>query len=150
MLPQHPVLLQCTRLQHPLSSKDNASTKAVLFWRRVSTLQQQQPSSPVRHRHTRRLTSLQLWVRRCPLSRPTSRSCTGGSVRGTNQGQNVIVLPVSPRRQEVSSVHPQRCQGFDPTFAQGIILRRLYYTPEVICQKCIVRTYQVRVAVFGG
>ena len=38
----------------------------------------------------------------------------------------------------MSSVHPQRCQGFDPTFAQNVIL---YYTPAAICQKCIVRTY---------
>ena len=54
------------------------------------------------------------------------------------------MLPASPRRQGVSSVHPQRCQGFDPTLAQGIIFN---YTPEAICQKCIVRTYQA--AVFG-
>ena len=79
-----------------------------------------------------------------PLPGPASRSCTDGSVRGTNQGKNAM-LPTSPRRQGVSSVHPQRYQGFDPTFAQGIIL---YYTPEAICQKRIVRTYLV--AVFGG
>ena len=65
-------------------------------------------------------TSLQLAVRRCPLSGPTSRSCTGGSVRGTNQGKTFL-LPASSRRQGVSPVHPQRYQGFDPTFAQGII-----------------------------
>ena len=57
------------------------------------------------------------------------------------------MLPALPRRQGVSYVHPRRCHGSDPTFAQGIILN---YTPEAICQKCIVRTYQVRVAVFGG
>ena len=32
---------------------------------------------------------------------------------------------------------PQRYRGFDPTFAQGIIL---CYTPEAICQNCVVRT----------
>ena len=37
----------------------------------------------------------------------------------------------------MSSVQPQRYQGFDATFAQDIIL---YYTPEAICQKCLVRT----------
>ena len=110
------------------------AVQAVIFWRRLPTLQQQQSSSPVRHRRTRKLTSLQLSVRRCPVSGPTPRGCTGGSVRGTNQGKNAM-LPASPRRQGVSSVHPQRCQGFDPTFSQGIIL---YYTPEAICQKCIV------------
>ena len=35
-----------------------------------------------------------------------------------------------------SSAHPQRWQGVDPTCAQHII----YYTPEAICQKCILRT----------
>ena len=75
-------------------------------------------------------------VRRCPLPGPTSRSCTSGSVRGTNQGKNVM-LPASPRRQEASSVHTQRYQGFDPTSAQGIIL---YYTFKAICQKCMMRT----------
>ena len=52
-------------------------------------------------------------------------------------GQKRVMLPAPPRRQVVSSVHAQRYQGFDPTFAQGIIL---YYTPEAICQKCIART----------
>ena len=56
--------------------------------------------------------------------------------RDEAQGTNVM-LPASPRRQEVSSVHPQRYQGFHMTFAQGIIL---YYKPEAMCQKCIVRT----------
>ena len=65
-------------------------------------------------------TSLQLSVRRCPLSGPTSRSCTGGSIRGTNKGKNVV-LPASPRRQGVSSAHPQRYQAFDSTSAQGIM-----------------------------
>ena len=46
MLLQHPVLLQYTLLQHPLSNKAN------MFWRWLPTLQQQQSSSPVRHRHT--------------------------------------------------------------------------------------------------
>ena len=48
------------------------------------------------------------------------------------------MLPASPRRQGWSSVHPQRYQGFDSTFVQGIIL---YYTPEAICQKCVVRMW---------
>ena len=53
VLLQHPVLLQDTLLKHPLSSKDNATVQAVIFWRRLSTLQQQQQyTSPVRHRHT--------------------------------------------------------------------------------------------------
>ena len=47
------------------------------------------------------------------------------------------MLPASPRRQGVSSVHPQRYEGFDPKSAQGIII---YYTPEAIYHKCIVRT----------
>ena len=71
-----------------------------------------------------------------PSSGHTSRSCTGGSVRRTNQGKNAMLL-ASPRRQGVPSVRPQRYQGFDPTFAGGIILN---YTPEAICHKCIVRT----------
>ena len=48
------------------------------------------------------------------------------------------MLPASPRRPGVSSVHPQRHQGFDPTFAQSIIL--FCCTPEEICKKYIVRT----------
>ena len=90
--------------------------QAVICWRRVPTLQQQQSSSiPGRHRRTWRRTSLQLSVRRCPPSGPTSRSCIGGSVRGTNQGKNVT-LPASPRRLGVSSLHSQRYEDFDPTF----------------------------------
>ena len=53
---------------------------------------------------------------RSEVSGSTSRSCTGGSVSGTYQGKNVM-LRASPRRQGVSSVHPQRYQGFDPTYA---------------------------------
>ena len=49
------------------------------------------------------------------------------------------MLPASPRRQGVSSVHPQRYQGFNPTFSQGIIL---YYTrgdlPEMHCANVAV------------
>ena len=70
-----------------------------------------------------------------PLSGPTSRSCPGGSVRGTNQGKNVT-LPALPRRQGVS-IHPLRHQGFDPTFAHGIIL---HYSPSAIRQNRIIRT----------
>ena len=32
------------------------------------------------------------------------------------------MLPSSPSRQRLLSVHPERYQGFDPTFARGIIL----------------------------
>ena len=60
------------------------------------------------------------------------------------------MLPASPRRQEVSSVHPQRYQGFDSTFAQGIILYYIPGTPEAICQKCIVRTGQLFLADSGS
>ena len=65
-----------------------------------------------------------------------SRSYTGGSVRGTNQGKNVM-MPASPRRQGESSVHPQPYQRFDRANAQRM---SLYYTPGTICQECIVRT----------
>ena len=52
VLPQHPVLLQYTLLQHPLSSKDNASTSSNIVAAGCHATQQQQSSSPVRHRHT--------------------------------------------------------------------------------------------------
>ena len=80
--------------------------QAVIFWRRLPTLQQQQSSSPVRHTHMK-VNLAAAFGQICPLSGHTSRSCTGGSVRGTNQGKNVM-LPASRRRQGLSSVHPQR------------------------------------------
>ena len=52
VLLQHPVLLQYTLLQHPLSSKDNASTssdilaaalQAVTFWRRLPRYNSSRP-----------------------------------------------------------------------------------------------------------
>ena len=108
-----------TLLQHPLSSKDNASTRSDIL--AVFFPSQSSCSPRPRFDIDTHETPLQLSVRRCPLSGPTSRSCTGGCVRGTNQGKNAM-LPASPRRQGVSSLHPQRCQGFDPTSsAQGVI-----------------------------
>ena len=53
--------------------------QAVIFWPRLATLQQQQSSSPVRHRYTRNLVAT--FGQKMPLSGPTSRSCTGVSVR---------------------------------------------------------------------
>ena len=132
MLLQHLVLVQHTLLQHPLSSKDNSSSSSDIFAAASHTTSAAAVLSPgwtLTHMKVNVATSGQnmslVWA-----------YCTGGSVCGTNQGKNVM-MPASPRRQGVSSVHPQRYQGLHPTFAQGIIL---YYTPEAICQKCIVRT----------
>ena len=47
-------------------------------------------------------------------SRNTCCSNTGCCCQGKN-----VMLPASPRRQEVSSVHPQRYEGVAPTFTQG-------------------------------
>ena len=52
VLLQLPVLLQYTLMQYPLSSKYNANTSSDILARRLPTLQQQQSSSPVRHRYT--------------------------------------------------------------------------------------------------
>ena len=141
VLLQHPVLLQYTLLQHPLSSKDNASTSSdVLAAAYLATAAAVliPGSTWTQHEGERRCNFRSEDI---PLSGPTSRSCTSGSVRGTNQDKNVM-LPASPRRQGVSSVHPQRYQGFNPTFSQGIIL---YYTrgdlPEM---------HRANVAVFDG
>ena len=117
------VLLHYALLQHPRSSKDGASTGSDINASRRSGggFPRHSSGSPHPRSDTGTLeTLLQLSVTRCPLAGSSSRSCTGGSVRGTNQGKNVM-LPASPRRQGVSSVHPQRYQGFDPTFAQGVI-----------------------------
>ena len=53
------------------------------------------------------------------------------------------MLPASPRRQRVSSVHPQRYQGFDPKFAQGTTL---HYTKGDDLQEM----HRTNVADFGG
>ena len=107
-----------------------APVQAVIFWRRLPTLQQQQSSSPVHMNVNLAATFGQkmslVWAYFTKLHR--------GSVRGTNLGKSVM-LPASTRRQGVLSVHPQRYQCLDRTFAQGIIM--LYYTPEAISQKCI-------------
>ena len=129
VLPQHPELLQYTLLQH-LSSKDNPSTTSDIL---AAGCHATAAAFLIRfdidtHEGERRCN---LGSEDVPLSGSTSRSCTGGSVRGTNQGKNVMP-PASPRRQGVSSAHPQRYQGFDPTFALvGIIFN---YTPVAICQ----------------
>ena len=101
-------------LQHLLSSKITP-VQAVIFWRRLPRYS----SSSLHPRYDIDTyeTSLQLSVGRRPLSGPTPRSCTRGSVRGTNQGNGAMLL-ASPRRQGVSSLDPQRYQGLDPTFAQ--------------------------------
>ena len=52
----------------------------------------------------------------CSSSRNSSSTCCCNT-RCCCQGKNVT-LPASPRRHGVSSVHPQRYQGFDPTFTQ--------------------------------
>ena len=56
----------------------------------------------------------------CCNARSSSRNSSSTCCYNTRcccQGKN-IMLPASPRRQGVSSVHPQRYQGFDPTFTQ--------------------------------
>ena len=116
VLLQHPaVLLQYTLLQYLLSSKDNASTRRIIL---AATSQNSAatvltPGSTSEHM---KVNVASTSVRRYPLSGPTSRSCTGGSFGGTSQGKN-IMMPASPRRQGVSSTHPPRYQGFEPTIA---------------------------------
>ena len=129
------VLLRYTLLQHLLSSKDNASTSRIILAAasQNSAATVLTPGSTSEHM---KVNVTATSVRRCPLSGPTSRSCTGGSVGGTNQGKN-IMMPASPRRQGVSSTHPPRYQGFDPTIAQVITL---YIALEAIGQKFIKRT----------
>lgn len=46
---------------------------------------------------------------------------TGGSFQA-GPGQEHQMLPASLGRQGLSPVHPQHHQGFDATFAQGIII----------------------------
>ena len=92
VLLQHKLLLQFTLLQHSLSSKDNASTRgdilaaashataaAVLILGSTST-----------HMNLKAKVASTFGQKMSPIwaSGPTSRSCTGGSVRGTNQGKN--------------------------------------------------------------
>ena len=128
VLLKHPVLLPPTLL-HPLSSKDDVSTSSDI---NASTSSgggfSRYSNSPHPRFHTdTHETSPQRSVRRCPLSGPSWRSCTGGSVSGMNQGKNVM-LPASARRQGVWSVHPQRYQRFAPTFALGLIHPRRFAT----------------------
>ena len=91
-----------------------------------------------------------LWVTtsscRCNTHRSSSNSSSTCccNTRCCYQGKNVL-LPASPRRQGVSSVHPQRYQGFDPTFTQD---KASHYIirPRRFARKM----HRTNVAVFGG
>ena len=136
VLLQHLVLLQYTLLPHPLSSKDSASTSSDILaaGSHATAAAAIIPGSASTHMEVNVAATFgqkmsPVWAYFTKLHR---------RFRPRDEpGQKRVMLPAPPRRQVVSSVHAQRYQGFDPTFAQGIIL---YYTPEAICQKCIART----------
>ena len=123
MLRQHPVLLQYTLPQHPLSSKDNVSTSssdiltaashataaAVLTPGSASTHMELnvaatfgQKMSPVWAYFTK------LHLRRCPRDEP-GKERNGACVAET--ARSAVCTPTTVTR----------CQGFDPTFEQGIV-----------------------------
>ena len=128
----HPALPQYTLLQHPLSSKDYAST-------RTATVAAASHATAAAVSHLRfdigpHETSVQLSVGMYSLSGRIWRNCTGGSVHGTNQGKNVM-LTQSPRWQRLYTHNvdevSNRC-----LFAQGITLCQMLYTqgelPEML------------------
>ena len=129
VLLQHPVLLQYTLLQHPLPSKNDASASsdisaaashanaaAVFIHGSTSTHIKVDAAATFGQKMS------SVWAYFTKLHRRFRP-------RGT-------MLPTSPGRQGVSSVHPQRYKGLDPRFAYCIIF---YCTPEPICQKYLVR-----------
>ena len=145
VLLQHPVLLQYTLLQHPLSSKDNASTSSDILAagsHATTAAAILIPGSTSTHMKVNVAANLgqkmsSVWAYFTKLHRRLRPRHEPGHER------HAACVAETARR--VSSVHPQRCQGFDPTFAQCIIFN---CAPEAIGQKCFVRTYQV--AVFVG
>ena len=145
-------MLQYTLLQHPLSIKDNASTSSdiLLAASHATAAAVLMPGSTSTHMKVNVAATFgqkmsPVWSYFTKLHRRTSRSCTGGSVRGTNEGKNVM-LPTSPRRQEVE------CLLYTHNSTKALIRhlhKASYYiipgTPEAIC-----RNVSYERSCFGG
>ena len=137
MLLQHPVLLQYTLLQHPLSSTENASTSsdilaaashataaAVLISGSTSTHMKVNVAATFGQKMP------PIWASFIKLHRRFRPRDEPG------QERHAACVTETARRVVCT---PKTVQGFDPTCAQGIILY-CTRTPEAICQKCIIRT----------
>ena len=129
VLPQHPVLLQYTLLQHPLSSKDNANTSSDILaaGSHATAAAALIPGSTSTHTKVnvaatlgQKMSSVSAYFTKLhrrfrPRDEPGQErhaACVAETAR------SVVCTPTTVPR--------------DPTFAQGIIL---YYIPEEICQK---------------
>ena len=126
---QHPVLLQFTLLQHPLSSKYNASTSSDI----LAAASHATAAAILVPGSTSALMKVNVAAIFGQKMSPVWVYFTKSHRRfrpRDDQGKNVM-LSASPRRQGESSVHPQRNQGFDATFAHGIIL---FYKLEAIAR----------------
>ena len=135
LLQQHPVLLQYTLLQHPLSSKDNASTSsdilaaashatapAVLIPGSTSTHLKVNVAATFGQRIS------PVWAYLIDVVAPAFPSA-----RRTRARTSCCL-----RRRDGKGCLYTHSGTKALTFALGIILD---YAPEAICQKCIVRTY---------
>ena len=128
-----------TRCCNALHRAKITQVQAVICWRRLPTLQQQQSSSPVRHR------CCNVWSEDAPYLSLLHEVAPAVPSAGPTRARTSFVLPASPRRQGVSPVHPQRYQGFDPTFTQD---KASYYI--VRPRRFARKMRRTNVAVFCG
>ena len=137
---QYPVLLQYTLQQHPLSSKDNASTSSDILAAASHARAAAVLIPGLTSTHIKVNAAATFGHQMSPVSVYFTKLL---SVRGTNQGKNVM-LPALPRRQGGSSVHPQGVSSVHP---QRYHIRNLhkasYYIihPGRRTEKCIQQMF---------